>query len=288
MNLFPLTLPVSEDGRLRMDPDEAHATGAMLAEEYRTAEPFPHIVLEGFLPPAVLQQALDSFPVQPLESDVVFDIDYAGHHKRQILPYDCDKPALDLFLFFNSSPVLRFLEGLTGIEGLIPDPYYSGGGFHEISRGGLLGVHADFRVNDKLHVERRLNLLVYLNPDWKEEWGGQLELWDKKMQTCQSAVFPILNRCVVFSTDADSFHGHPDPLNTPDGVKRRSMALYYYTSSRHIHKEVPGHSTMYYARPNDSAEVHALAGKLRTTEYVLDWLPPGLARLVNRVRNKLG
>lgn len=288
MNLFQMTLPVSEDGQLRMDAEEAHATGAMLAQEYRSAQPFPHIVLENFLPPAVLQQALDHFPAETLKSDVVFDIDYAGHHKRQVLPYDCDKEARDLFLFFNSGPVLRFLEGLTGIEGLIPDPYYSGGGFHETSRGGLLGVHADFRVNDKLHVERRLNLLVYLNPEWKEEWGGQLELWDKKMQACQSVVFPILNRCVVFSTDADSFHGHPDPLNTPDGVKRRSMALYYYTSSRHIHKEVPGHGTMYYARPGDSAEVHAQAGKLRNTEYVLDWLPPGLARLVNRVRDKLG
>lgn len=287
MNIHQLTLPVSQDGELRMDADEAYATGAMLANEYRTADPFPHIVLEDFLPQPVIEQALQSFPMDPLKSDVVFDMDYAGHHKRQILPYDCNKSAQELFHFFNSGPVLRFLEGLTGISGLIPDPYFSGGGFHEISRGGLLGVHADFRINDKLHLERRLNLLIYLNPGWKEEWGGQLELWDKKMQSCRSKVFPLLNRCVVFSTDADSFHGHPDPLNTPDHIKRRSMALYYYTSSQHIHKEVPGHGTMYYARPEDSAASRAQARRLRTAENVQDWFPPKIARLINRVLNKL-
>lgn len=287
MNLFDLTLPVSNDGDLRMDGEEAYATGAMLAQEYQAAQPFPHIVLDNFLPEEVLQQALRSFPVEKLKSDVVFDIDYAGHFKRQIFPYDCDKEAQALFYFFNSGPVLRFLEGLTGISGLIPDPYFAGGGFHEISRGGLLGVHADFRVNEKLHLERRLNLLVYLNPDWNEDWGGQLELWDRKMESCHSRVYPLLNRCVVFSTDADSFHGHPDPLDTPDGVKRRSMALYYYTSSRHIHKEVPGHGTMYYARPQDSASAHLQARRLRTNEHIQQWFPPKVARLIHRVLNKI-
>jgi 2OG-Fe(II) oxygenase superfamily len=287
MNRFDLTLPVNVDGSLGMDPVEARATGAMLAQEYRSAQPFPHIVMDGILPQAVLRQALDNFPAEPLKSDRVFNIDYGGHHKRQILPYDCNQGAQALFAFLNSSAVLQFLEGLTGIEGLIPDPYFEGGGFHEISRGGLLGVHADFRINNKLHLERRLNLLIYLNPDWQEEWGGALEIWDRKMTACHSKVFPLLNRCVVFSTDADSFHGHPDPLATPEEIKRRSIALYYYTSSRHIYKEVPSHSTMYYARPDDSPSTHAQARRFRSDEYLRDWMPPKLARLVFRVRGKL-
>ena len=287
MNVHQLTLPVSQEGELRMDAEEAYATGAMLAQEYQAGDPFPHIVLDGFFPEPVIEQALRSFPAEKLRSDIVFDIDYAGHHKRQILPYDCSKEAQELFHFLNSAPVLRFLEGLTGIEGLIPDPYFSGGGFHEISRGGLLGVHADFRVNEKLHLERRLNLLVYLNPGWQEEWGGQLELWDRKMESCRSRVYPLLNRCVVFSTDADSFHGHPDPLNTPDGVKRRSMALYYYTSSHHIHKEVPGHGTMYYARPHDSEAARVQSRRLRNEEYIRDWFPPRVARLIIKVLGRL-
>lgn len=287
MNLHDLTLPVTIDNGYRLDPKEAQATGAMLATDYDQAFPFRHIVIDNFLPTDVLQHALDNFPAERLKSDIVFDINYGGHHKRQILPYDCNKEAQALFSFLNSQPVLQFLEGLTGITGLIPDPYFEGGGFHEISRGGLLGVHADFRINEKLHLERRLNLLIYLNPEWDEAWGGRLELWDKAMTKCEAQVYPILNRCVVFNTDADSFHGHPDPLNVPEHIKRRSIALYYYTSSRHVYKEVPNNSTMYYARPNDEASVHREARKYRMDEHVKDWLPPKLARFYFKVRNKV-
>ncbi len=118
----------------------------------------------------------------------------------------------NFFGFFNAQPVLRFLEGLTGARGLLPDPYFKGGGYHETTRGGLLGVHADFCINDELHVQRQLNMLIYLNPEWKEEWFGLLELWSRDMKTCVSKVAPLLNRCVVFSTEADTWHGHPDPM----------------------------------------------------------------------------
>ena len=189
----------------------------------------------------------------PLESDRVFDLGYAGLHKRQIQPEECNATARQIFQFFNSRPILQFLEGLTGIEGLIPDPYFVGGGYHETSKGGLLGVHADFRINDKLHLHRRLNMIIYLNEEWKEEWGGALELWDRSMKARQRAVAPLFNRCVVFNTDAQSFHGHPEPLATPAHVVRRSMALYYYTASKEIYGEVPSVSTMYQVRPGDDA-----------------------------------
>ena len=98
MNIHELTLPISDDGVLSMDPVEARSTGAMLEQEYRTASPFPHIVLDKILPESVLKRALDSFPVEPLKSDRIFDIQYGGHHKRQILPYDCNKEAQILLL----------------------------------------------------------------------------------------------------------------------------------------------------------------------------------------------
>ena len=143
---------------------------------------------------------------------------YAGLHKRQILPEECSAPVRQLFHFFNSQPMLEFLEGLTTIRGLIPDPYFVGGGFHETGRGGKLGIHADFRINEQLHLHRRLNVIIYLNEEWKPEWGGALELWDRDMKVKVREVMPVFNRCVVFNTDADSFHGHPDPLCTPEGV----------------------------------------------------------------------
>jgi hypothetical protein len=183
--------------------------------------------------------------------------------------------------------MLAFLEGLSGIQGLLPDPYFEGGGFHEISAGGKLGIHADFRIHERLHLQRRINLLVYLNEHWQEEWNGRLELWDRKMTHCVEAIAPFANRCVIFNTDADSYHGHPDPLAVPSEVKRRSIALYYYTASRAVYREVPNHSTMYRARPQDPASIRREAGAFRAVEYLRDFAPPVLFRVFEKIRWRL-
>lgn len=286
MSIQNVTLPIAHDQGLRMDPQEARALGSLLADDYARADPFPHIVIDGILPDSVIDEIKANFPTEALKSDTVFNIGYGGQHKRQVMPEDCNQVAREFFHFMNSAPVLRFLEGLTGIEGLIPDPYFSGGGFHETSRGGKLGVHADFRINEELHLQRRLNLLIYLNERWDDSWKGHLELWDKQMKNCRASVAPIYNRCVVFSTDADTWHGHPDELMTPDGVTRRSIALYYYTASRSVYKEVPNLSTMYQARPDDSAAIKAEAQRFKNDQYLKDWLPPVLERFVHRVVDK--
>lgn len=280
-------LPISLADGIKLDPKQARAVGEQLSGDYCFAEPFPHIVLDNFLPEPVARMALEHFPAQTLKSDMKFEIGYAGHHKRQILPEDCDGAARAMFNFFNSQPMIEFLEGLTAIDGLIPDPFFTGGGYHETTRGGKLGIHADFRINDKLHLHRRLNVIIYLNENWNEAWGGQLELWDRKMTAKVRAVSPVFNRCVVFNTDADSFHGHPDPLQTPEGVPRRSIALYYYTASRAIHKEVPSHSTIYHARPDDDAKTKREAWLLRLDQHIQQWTPPALLRYVHAVRRRL-
>ena len=246
-------LPIDLARGLSLDAAAARRAGEERAGEYCFAEPFPHIVVDNFLPEPVARLALEHFPRQALQSDRVFEMGYAGLHKRQILPEECDAPARQLFHFFNSRPMLEFLEGLTTIKGLIPDPYFVGGGYHETARGGKLGIHADFRINEQLHLHRRINVIIYLNESWQPEWGGALELWDRAMKTKQREVLPVFNRAVVFNTDADSFHGHPDPLMTPDGTFRRSIALYYYTASKEIYKEVPSSDTIYHARPGDDA-----------------------------------
>lgn len=279
-------LPI-DAAELGLDARAARRIGEELAGRYSFAEPFPHIVLERFLPDALAQAALAAFPEEPLAHDRVFDIGYAGHHKRQVLPEDCGAEARRLFHFFNSAPMLEFLEGLSSIQGLIPDPYFVGGGYHETRRGGKLGIHADFRINDRLHLERRLNLIVYLNPRWEDAWGGQLELWDRSMRQSVVRVAPLFNRCVIFNTDADSYHGHPDPLATPEGVTRRSIALYYYTASREIYREVPSVSTIYHARPGDDAATRREARRLRLDQHLRQWTPPALQRWVFAIKRRL-
>ena len=285
--LASAVLPIEAADGLYLDTAVARRIGEGLSAEYCFAEPFPHVVMENFLPESVARMALAHFPNEALRSDRVFDMGYAGLHKRQILPEECDAAARQLFHFFNSRPMLEFLEGLTTIRGLIPDPYFVGGGFHETRRGGKLGIHADFRINDQLHLHRRLNAIIYLNDGWRPEWGGALELWNREMTAKVREVFPVFNRCVIFNTDADSFHGHPDPLATPEGVFRRSIALYYYTASREIYTEVPDTSTMYHARPGDSASVRREARRLRFDENLRQWVPPVLFRLGHAVARRL-
>ncbi len=279
------TLPIQMSDQLSMNLIAARAFGEELRGQYRCADPFPHIVIDNFLPTNLVHQILEHFPTEPNASDKIHDNQYAGHHKRQVFPLDCNGFVRNLFGFFNSAAMLQFLEGISCISGLIPDPYFKGAGFHEVSRGGRLGIHADFRINEQLYLHRRMNVLIYLNEHWEPAWGGQLELWNRLMTGKIHSIDPILNRCVIFSTDADSFHGHPDPLECPSDVTRKSIALYYYTASPRIYEDIPSHETMWQARPSDSLDIKNQTRRLRTHNYYLrDWLPPVWFRGLNRSR----
>jgi hypothetical protein len=285
-------LPIAVNDGLKLDPKQARQIGESLSGDYCFAEPFPSIVIDNFLPAELVSGLLAHFPREALASDKVFEVGYAGHHKRQILPAECDDFCRRAFDFFNSQPFLEFLEGVSAIQGLLPDPYFEGGGFHEIKTGGKLGVHADFRLNERLHLSRRMNVIVYLNEDWRDEFGGCLELWSRDMKQRVKSIAPLMNRCVIFNTDADSYHGHPDALTTPEGVLRRSVALYYYTASKAVYEEVPNRSTMYAARPGDSAEIQREARKLRMEQHLSQWVPPAVLRYsrgaIRRIRRLVG
>jgi hypothetical protein len=282
------TLPVSVDSDLHLDPKKARAYGEELSGSYCFAEPFPHIVIDHFLPSPLIEEIYSLFPTEKLADDKFYESDYGGLHKRQVLPESCESRIRNIFHFFNSAPILQFLEGLTTIESLIGDPYFNGGGFHEIFTGGKLGVHADFRINEQLHLNRRINMLIYLNKSWQSDYGGFLELWDKEMRSKVDSVAPLFNRCVIFNTDATSYHGHPDPLNTPNEISRKSIALYYYTASKKVYEDTPAHSTMYVARPTDGINIKKQVAKLRLQNYLKDWVPPvafrGLIKLKKLVK----
>jgi 2OG-Fe(II) oxygenase superfamily len=283
------TLPISLEGGLFLDSKKARLFGEELSGLYCFAEPFPHIVIDNFLPLPLIEEIYHLFPTEKLAGEKVFESEYGGFHKRQVLPESCNQRIRSIFHFFNSEPMLQFLEGLTTIDSLIGDPYFNGGGFHEIYTGGKLGVHADFRVNEQLHLNRRINMLIYLNKNWQSDFGGDLEFWDRGMNSKVNSLAPLFNRCVIFNTDATSYHGHPDPLNTPNEISRKSIALYYYTASQKIYEEMPAHSTMYVARPTDDVNVKKLVAKLRRQNYIKDWIPPvalrGLIKIKKIIKN---
>ena len=262
-------------GRAAFNPEQCRAAGETLHRAYADAQPFPHIVIDDFLDPAVLRTLLPGFPHS--EGRRFFDRDQE-RFKYQIAPDEVADPALrGLLLELNSPALLAFLEALTGIEGLIPDPYYVGGGLHEIGAGGHLSVHADFNLHDQMKVERRLNLLLYLNDDWSSAWGGELELWDRAMTACQVRIAPILGRAVIFNTDADSYHGHPDPLACPPDRSRRSIATYYYTAPR---ADRPARTTRFQVRPGSGDRPDR---RIALDHFIEDWMPRRLQRYVRRL-----
>jgi len=218
------------------------------AEEYRNNKPFPHIYFDNFLPVQAAEAALKSFP-QPKQ---LTWSEFNNPNERKLAFDAVEKlPAAnrDVLYFLNSRPMLQFLETLTGIEGVISDPYYSGGGLHQIKPGGKLEVHADFNMHGKLKLDRRINVLIYLNKDWKEEYGGHFELWNRDMTRAEQKILPLFNRCAIFSTTSFSYHGHPNPLSCPPDRTRKSMATYYYSNGRPEEEVGETHSTLFQHRP---------------------------------------
>jgi hypothetical protein len=220
---------------------DAHA----LTPAYRSADPFPHIVLDGLFDGGTLERVLADFPRPEETRWMRFDSPTEkklGYHHEHSTITDTVRRFLDAM---NGFEMLLWLEALTGIEGLIPDPYFGGGGLHQIEPGGFLKIHADFNVHPKLKLDRRINMLIYMNKDWQEEWGGQLELWSADMTSCRQRIAPLFNRTVVFSTTDTSFHGHPHPLQSPPGVTRKSVSLYYYTAGRPDEERSAPHDTIF-------------------------------------------
>lgn len=249
--------------------------------EYQAAEPFPHIVIDDFLPATLLEKALQDFP-SPRE---VRWTDYDKEHERKLEYNAAERLPISLrsiLYFLNSPPVLSFLETMTGIDALIPDPYFIGGGLHQSERGGFLNIHADFNKLPKLNLDRRLNLLIYLNKDWREEYGGHLELWDREMKTCMKKIAPVFNRCVVFSTTDYSFHGHPIPLTCPENITRKSIATYYYTNGRPEEEKTEMHTTIFKQRPDAPPQTRAFTRKAK--KVALSLTPPILLDAYTKLR----
>ena len=205
-------------------------------DNYQNAKPFPHTTINNFFDSKYLDKVLNDFPKNLDDNKELMGFDNMNEKKMF-----SKKPSPLLFKYqihnflieLNSSYFLDFLQKISGIkESLIPDPYFWGGGLHIIKRGGYLKIHCDYNIHPKTKLNRRINVLIYLNKDWKEEYGGHLELWNREMSECQLKVLPAFNTMVIFNTNDFSFHGHPSPLLCPEGVTRNSIALYYYTNGR--------------------------------------------------------
>jgi Rps23 Pro-64 3,4-dihydroxylase Tpa1-like proline 4-hydroxylase len=215
-----------------------------MAREYQTADPYPHIVIDNFINDvSFVDKIVDEY--QKYEYWGHDSSDYSKNHqvKKFFSPW-CDANINDippntktLINYLNSTHVLNKLEKLTGIQSLEPDLLLEGGGMHRIDSGGKLSVHADYNKHPRHNLYRRINLLLYLNKSWNESWGGDLQIWNSDMTKMAKSILPIFNRAIIFNTTPTAYHGHPHPLNTPEGISRYSIAMYYFTKDRPDHEK---------------------------------------------------
>lgn len=220
---------------------------------YLAADPFPHAVIDGLLDAGLIQAAAKAFPTP---GQIVW-YKYENPLERKLAANRLDQlPAVisDILAELNSADFVEFIESLTGIPRLIPDPGYVGGGLHQIERGGKVDIHADFNYHPQMNLDRRVNVILFLNEQWKEEYGGHLELWDRGMTSAVRSIPPLFNRLVVFNITDDAYHGHPEPLACPEGETRKSLAVYYYSDGRPARERSAPHSTVYQKRPGDPSD----------------------------------
>ena len=268
-------------------PERLNGLAAQFAEAYQSNAPFPNMVVDDFFDPKFLRLVAAEFPDLASKEAQEFnnpkEIKWASKGEKTFGPQ-----TRKLMHFLNSEPFLEFIQVVSGIqEKLIGDPYFVGGGQHEIRPGGVLKVHADFNGYPAFNLSRRLNVLVYLNEDWDESYGGHLEFWDENMKEQKAAILPIFNRLAMFSTTDFSYHGHPNPLTCPPDRRRRSLALYYYSFGRpksELNPAIVSNTTQYVSRGASDRKAFFSLSKANLIDMAKLLTPPILWKLFRSLR----
>ncbi len=252
---------------------------------YKNAKPFPHISFENFFNEDYLNIVLKEFPNLADSQDSILhkgttDFKYASQ-RGDLLQKKYTKSLLQ---FLNSSEFIDFLQTICGIsEPLIPDPHFIGGGLHETKRGGFLKVHADFCKHPETSLDRRVNLLIFLNKNWRNSYKGDLTLFDKNMKNSKK-ISPNFNKIVIFNTTDFTFHGVPDPIKCPEYVSRKSLALYYFSNGRPKEELrdilFEGKSTIYKTRPGENF-------KMDFKKIIIQLMPPIIYPILKKIIRKL-
>ena len=281
----------------RFDYKKLYDIAITRKKKFKDAIPFPHLIIDNFLPINEANLIANDFP-KPKQinwhksgSGANPDgIDFEGVKLQCSSESEYPENIRILMHEFNSQGFLNFLKKLCGIEYIFGDPYYESCGLHSTGKGGRLMIHAD--VNRYPYPEladQYLNVIYYVTPNWKDEWGGKLELWDKKLSSCKKAIAPKFNRLVIFETTKNSYHGHPHPLETPYEKRRNSLAAYYYIPSTNFSRsQYDQVKTVLWQRTNKLDKFFSIAFfKHKLNLLALDLIPPIVTRYFFKFRKSL-
>lgn len=215
-----------------------------VASDYNDRFPYPYAYFDGLFDDKLLDSVNQEIDNAQFKKDTrsISDVEVktrSDFEDNESLP----ESIREVFQVLNGGKFLNIVSKLTGIPGLISDPYYDGGGVNVIENGGTLAVHVDGTTQHRMQLSRRINAILFLNDKWDESWNGYHEQWDfldkrispldeKQKWKCIRKILPKKNRLFLFTTNDHSWHGHAGVLDVPEGVERRSLIAYYYTSSR--------------------------------------------------------
>jgi hypothetical protein len=259
---------------------------APLRKSFRSAQPFPSICIDGFLDRDAAIEVSRSY-ANAFDASRVNRTFNAVNEKRKSQITDSalfPEPVARLAEECKSQAFRDALSEITGVPNLLWDAGFVGGGMHQTAAHGLLDVHVDFNRLEGSGWYRRVNLLLFLNEGWREEWGGRLELWDRGVRRCVQSFVPVLNRCVIFETSEHSFHG-VTACTCPADVARRSFALYFYTKDPPAGASGREHSTIFRARPDEHLKRYVLMPAERLQRAVRE-LRSQASRLASQLRRR--
>jgi len=253
---------------------------ARLRGQLISEQPFPHLCLPGLFNPVLLELVLEEFDHLPPRNWRGYD----NRHEKTFRSHAQYQPGPAARLYFwlvNSTAFVDFLAHVTGVDPLIADTTLLGGGLHESRNGGHFGIHRDFDRHLHTGLHNEMVVLTYLNRDWDDEWGGALELWDAEQGMCRKRISPEFGLTVLMRHGPHSYHGHPQPMQLPQGRTRRSLASYYY--SQHAATQVPASdlSTLFL----QPSRLHSMG--ISAVHHARRWAPPVVWDAARRLRHFL-
>lgn len=202
-----------------------------LSKGFLSAEPFNHVVIDDFFTDEFAHSIFDGMP--GYEENIDARYDNAIEKKRTIQNWTkLSKNVYKAMFNLVSEEFTHQVRVLTGQSNLVADFGLHGGGIHMHQAGDYLNTHLDYDIHPKMDMKRKMNIIVYLNPNWKEEWGGNIGIWSHDETTNQpkeliKSIWPKFNRALLFDTTQNSWHGVTEGITAPEGQYRKSLALYY-------------------------------------------------------------
>ena len=202
---------------------------AALRSQHKYKVPVPYTIIDDFLPADIFEAVVNDIGNISNDSYTVFSNNTS--YRKECRDFK-EAPLLQSLAHgFHSSNVVKWLEEITEVKKLIPDPHLRGGGLARVPAGNTLGLHTDFNWNDQLMLNRKVNLILYLTPNWQSAWNGDLEFWDFDNKECLVKIEPKANRLAFWNYDPRLIHGLSSALSMPDNVTRDNLIHFYYTSN---------------------------------------------------------